>query len=83
MTVLFGRQGTKLIHLRQCDIAHSARKFSTTERLFSTECVIKLHFCRIYLQPGHDMITVSYVIKLFVSRVYTLSYLPIDATSGI
>ena len=87
MTVLFGRQGTNtLATMRYSTFSKkvaSASSFSTTERLFSTECVIKLHFCRIYLQPGHYMITVSNVIKLFVSRVYTLSYLPIYATSGI
>ena len=88
MAVLFGRQGThSLATMRYSTFSKkvvSASSFVTTERLLSTECVTKLHFCMTYLQPGHDLITVSNVIKLFVSTMYTISYSsPIDATSGI
>ena len=84
MAVLFDRQGThSLATMRYSTFSKkvvSASSFVTTERLLSTECVTKLHFCRTYLQPG----TVSNVIKLFVSTIYNLSYSsPIDATSGI
>ena len=85
---LFGRQGThSLATMRYSTFskkAVSASSFLTKERLLSPECVTKLHFCRTYLQPGHDMITVYNVIKPFVSTIYTLSYSsPVDSTSGI
>ena len=88
MAVLFGGQGTNSLATMRystfSNIIVSASSFVTTERLLSTECVTKLHLCRTYLQPDHDMITVYNVIKLFVSTIYTLSYSsPIDATSGI
>ena len=87
MVGLFGRQGkTSLSTMRYNTFSKnvvSAYSVVTTERLLSTECVTKLPFCRIYLQPGHGM-TVSNVIKLFVSTIYTLSYSsPIYASSGI
>ena len=85
---LFGRQGTHSPATMRYSTFRkkvvSASSFVKTEHLLSTECVAKLYFCRTYLPPGQDMITVSNVIKLFVSTIYPLSYSsPIDATSGI
>ena len=86
--VFLGRQGThSLAIMRYSTFSKkvvSASSFVKTEHLLSTECVTKLYCCRTYLQPGQDMITVSNVIKLIVSTIYTCSYyLPIDAISGI
>ena len=88
MAVHFGRQGThSLATMRYSTFSKKvvfASSFVTTERLLSTECVTKLNLCRTYLQRGHDMITVSNVIKLLFSTIYTISYSSsIDATSRI
>ena len=57
MAVLFGRQGTNSrATMRYYSIFSTqvvfASAFVTTERLLSTECVTKLHYCRTYLEPG-------------------------------
>ena len=58
MAILFGRQGTHSLETRRYSTFSkkvvSTSSFVTTERLLSTESVIKLHFCRTYLQPGHS-----------------------------
>ena len=55
MAVLFGWQGTNSLATMPCSTFSkkvvSASSFVTTERLLSTECVTKLHFCRTYPQP--------------------------------
>ena len=72
MAILFGRQGTHSLETRRYSTFSkkvvSTSSFVTTERLLHT----------------YNQVTVSNVIKLFVSTIYTLSYSsPIDATSGI
>ena len=48
----------------------STSSFVTTERLLSTECFTKLPFSKGIL-PGHDVIKVSNVIKLFIRTINT------------
>ena len=86
MAVLFGWQGTNSLATMPCSTFSkkvvSASSFVTTERLFSTECVTTLHFCRTYPQPCQFLMSSNCSLAQY--KYITLSYYsPIDATSGI
>ena len=79
MAILFGSQDTNSLAIMRYNTFSkkvvSASSFVTTERLLPNF---------IFLGHTYNQVTVSNVIKLFVTTIYTLYYSsPIDTTSGI